>query len=164
MRIKKQYILLLITVFTLVGCTEKSNVIFDEFSETNGAWNKKDLKTFVVEMNDTITKHDLFMNLRLNKQYEYSNMFVILKIFQPNEITVVDTLEYQIAKADGTLLGQGFSDVKENKLWMKEKYVFPVKGSYKFTLEQAVRKLGAVNADSSLDGVLEVGLCIEKSE
>lgn len=164
MRIKKPWILLVLTAILMVGCVEESNAIFDEYSETKGAWNKKDLKTFVVETNDTLSKHNLYMNLRLNKQYEYSNMFVILKIFQPNEVIVVDTLEYQVAKADGTILGQGFSDVKENKLWMKEKYQFPVKGSYKFTIEQAVRKLGSVDVDSSLEGVLEVGLRIEKSE
>ncbi|MDR0228968.1 MAG: gliding motility lipoprotein GldH [Flavobacteriaceae bacterium] len=164
MKIKSHWVLLIVTTLLLIGCEKQNNVVFDEYSETKGAWDKKDLKTFVVETNDTITKHNLYMNLRVNKEYEYSNMFVILKIFQPNETTVIDTLEYQIAKADGTLIGQGFSDVKENKLWMKEGYKFPVKGSYKFTLEQAVRKLGTINADNSLGGVLEVGLRVEKSE
>lgn len=165
MKMNRQWFVLLFATLSLVSCTDQSNVIFDQYADTtSGGWDKKDLKTFVCEINDTITKHNLFMNVRIDNNYEYSNMFVIMKVYQPNEITVVDTLQYQVANSDGVLLGKGLSDIKESQLWLKEGYTFPTKGSYKFTIEQAVRKLGEIDGDSSLKGVLEVGLRIEKSE
>lgn len=164
MKINNQWLIFFLLVLTLTSCADHSNVVFDEYSGTTGAWDKKDLKTYVCEITDTVSKHNLFMNVRVDNDYEYSNMFVIMKVFQPNEVIVVDTLQYQIANSDGVLLGKGFTDIKESQLWLKEGYTFPIKGSYKFTIEQAVRKLGAVDGDSSLKGVLEVGLRIEKSE
>lgn len=165
MKNNSQWLVFLFAVLLFVSCTDNKNTIFDQHLETStSGWEKKDLKTYVFEVNDTISRHNLFMNLRVDKNYEYSNMFVIMKIYQPNEVIVVDTLQYQIADSNGELLGNGFSDVKENQLWLKEGYTFPIKGNYKFTIEQAVRKLGAIEGDSHLKGVLEVGLQIEKSE
>ena len=42
----------------------------------------------------------------------------------PNGFTKVDTLEYQMADSDGTLLGNGFSDIKESKLFFNKRWAF----------------------------------------
>jgi gliding motility-associated lipoprotein GldH len=81
-----------------------------------------------------------------------------------SKLTKVDTLEYQMANPDGTLMGQGFSDVKESKLWYKEKVRFPKAGVYKVSIQHAVRKGGQVPGVQELDGVTEVGLRIESTE
>jgi hypothetical protein len=60
------------------------------------------------------------------------------------------------------LLGNGFSDVKESKLWLKENFRFSQQGDYKFTVEQAVRELGEVEGVSSLKGISDLGIRIEK--
>jgi hypothetical protein len=64
---------------------------------------------------------------------------LIVSIEKPNGYTKVDTLEYQMASPDGTLLGEGFTDIKESKLFYKENVRF--KGKYKVSIKQAVRKL-----------------------
>ncbi len=137
-------------------------MLFDQYQETSGTWDKTDVKTFVYDVQDTVQRHNLFMNLRVNKSYPYCNLFVIFKIHQPDSDILVDTLQFQMAKPDGTLLGNGFSDVKESRLELKEGYVFPKAGSYKFSVEQVVRELGEVEGVSSLNGVSEVGFRIEK--
>lgn len=165
MQIKHKYLLLL-GVFSILftSCKQDSHVLFDEYSSTNGYWSKEDIKTFVYKANDTVNPSNLFLNVRVNKDYPYSNMYVIFKIYQPDSSVMVDTLQYQMANNDGSLLGSGFSDIKENKLWLKEKYVFPSAGSYKFTLEHAVRELGEVKGIKELPGISEIGLRIETIE
>jgi gliding motility-associated lipoprotein GldH len=81
---------------------------------------------------------------------------------QPNKKTIVDTLEYQMAEADGTLLGDGFTDVKESKLFYKEKVPFNLKGQYKVSIQQANRQTGKVVGITNLEGISEVGFRIEK--
>ena len=44
-----------------------------------------------------------------------------------------------MANPDGTLLGEGFTDVKESKLYYKERMKFK-SGNYKIHIKQAVRK------------------------
>ena len=74
----------------------------------------------------------------------------------------VDTLEYLMAKPDGTLLGEGFSDVKESKLWYLENFRFKRAGKYNVEIVQAVRETGKVDGVSELKGITELGLRIEK--
>lgn len=147
-----------------ISCKHDNKVIFDEYQPTKGTWEKKDVKTFVWEVQDTLTAHDLFMNVRVNNDYPYSNMFVICKIYKPSMAIVIDTIQFQMADPNGALLGNGFSDVKESKLWLKERYTFDETGKYKVTLEQAVRALGDVEGVADLPGVSEIGFSIEKAE
>ena len=63
---------------------------------------------------------------------------------------------------DGTLLGKGFSDVKESKLWYKENFSFSKLGKYTVTVEHALRQTGRVTGVQDLEGVTEVGFRIEK--
>ena len=62
---------------------------------------------------------------------------------------------------DGTLLGKGFSDVKE-KLWYKENFSFSKLGKYTVTVEHALRQTGKSNRCSRFRRVTEVGFRIEK--
>lgn len=161
-RISSYLIVLSAVIVSMVSCKQDSKMLFDQYQETSGVWDKGDVKTFVYDVQDTVQRQNLFMNLRVNKSYPYSNLFVIFKVHQPNSDILIDTLEFQMAKPDGTLLGNGFSDVKESRLELKEGYVFPSVGSYKFSIEHVVRELGEVDGVNSLKGVSEVGFRIEK--
>jgi gliding motility-associated lipoprotein GldH len=83
-----------------------------------------------------------------------------LSLELPNGYTKVDTLEYQMADPDGALLGDGFSDIKESKLYYKENVKF--RGQYKVNIKQAVRENGKIPGVTSLEGITDVGLRIEK--
>ena len=164
MRINKLYLTWSLLVGLLISCQQDDKVVFDEFQPTKGIWEKNDIKTFVWDVQDTLTANNLFMNVRVNNEYPYSNMYVIFKLYKPNTEIVIDTIQFQMAEPNGTLLGNGFSDVKESKLWLKENYIFDQVGKYKMTLEQAVREMGNVEGVPALKGVSEVGLRIEKAE
>lgn len=155
--------LVAVSLFSLalifVACDEKQ--YFDEYQSTNGAWNKSDVKKFTFEQNDTINPYNLFINIRNNSDYPYNNLFVIVKMSNPNGKTIIDTLQYQMAKPDGTLLGNGFTDYKESKLFYRENYKFPVAGNYTIEIEQAVRENGKVKGDSLIPGISDVGFRIE---
>ena len=67
-----------------------------------------------------------------------------------------------MANPDGTLLGEGFSDIKESKLWYLENFKFKKAGKYNVEVVQAVRELGKVEGVAELKGITELGLRIEK--
>lgn len=158
----KTYLLFFMVCFLFTSCDKEQNVLFDQYQKTPGYWQKDDIKTFVYQVDDTIGVKDLFVNIRADHHYPYSNLYVIFKMYNPDMSISIDTLQYQMANAQGELLGDGFTDVKESKLWLKQGYIFPVKGTYKFTLEHAVRELGEVKGVEKLPGVSEIGLRIEK--
>ena len=155
----------MLTAFVLVifvlGCN--SNTAFTEYVSFNGNWEAKKKADFLVKAPDSINQYNIFINLRNNQEYPYSNLFLIVKMDFPDNKTHVDTLEYEMAKPDGTWLGKGFSSVKENKLWYKEKVVFPTTGTYKISVEHAMRKPGNVEGIEQLPGIVNVGINLEKA-
>jgi gliding motility-associated lipoprotein GldH len=159
MRIKNSVLLLLVTVL-LFSCDKKR--VFDEYKSVGSAWNKDSIVTFDLPVLDSTKRYDLFVNLRDNNNYKYSNLFLIVSLESPNGYTKVDTLEYQMTNPDGTLLGDGFSDLKESKLYYKENVRF--RGKYKVHIKQAVRENGKVPGVTFLDGITEVGFRIENKD
>jgi len=150
-------------VLLLVSCDKKR--VFDEYKAINGSWKKDSIVSFSFDQKDTVSKYNLFINVRNNNSYPYNNMFLIVQLQQPGtKLTKVDTLEYQMANPDGSLLGNGFTDIKESKLWYKENVKFPKAGKYTVSIQQAVRKSGEVPGVEELDGVTDVGFRIESTE
>lgn len=140
------------------------NQVFDEYVTIKNGWKKNERIKFEIQPLDTLSKNNFFINLRTNNEYPFQNIFLIVKLEQPKGSTQVDTLEYAMAKPDGTMLGEGFSDIKESKLWLKENYTFKSLQKHKVTIEQAVRETGKINGVEKLVGITEVGFRVEKSQ
>ncbi|WP_440068468.1 gliding motility lipoprotein GldH [Tenacibaculum discolor] len=140
-----------------------SNSEFDNYiTLPKSAWNKKNTIQFTFPINDSIGKKNLFINLRNNKDYAYSNLFLITQMDFPDGQIIIDTLEYDMADVTGKFLGEGFTDIKENKLFYKENITFPRKGEYTFKVRQAMRKNGEIEGVEELEGITHVGFRIEK--
>jgi gliding motility-associated lipoprotein GldH len=154
--------LLFFVAFGFISC-DKSQV-FDEYHTFEDGWKKNSIINFTFNQEVSKNPYNLFINIRDNDDYEFSNLFLIVKLEHPDGLTKIDTLEYQMANPDGSLLGEGFSDIKESKLWYKEKMMFPKKGKYKLSIQQAVRQTGKVKGVEKLDGITEIGFRIESLE
>ena len=118
--------------------------------------------SFEWEALDTITKHHLFLNVRNDERFEFSNLFLITELEAPGGHTVMDTLEYEMALPSGEWLGKGMGSLKESKLWYKENIDFQESGVYKVCVLHAMRKNGAVEGIEELIGITDVGIQIEK--
>ncbi|MGY0408152.1 MAG: gliding motility lipoprotein GldH, partial [Polaribacter sp.] len=128
----------------------------------NASWKANENVLFSVDIKDTITPKNLFINIRNNKDYEFSNLYVITSLKFPNNKEVVDTLQYEMTNAAGHFLGNGFSEIKDNKLFYKEHKIFPVSGIYTFSIHQAMRRNGEIMPIPFLKGIQDVGFSIEK--
>jgi gliding motility-associated lipoprotein GldH len=139
---KTNFIGLLLLFLFFTSCDKKQ--FYSEYKELDGSWKKSDTLRFTFEQKDTIKPYNLFLNVRNNNDYPFNNMYLIVSLKEPGKKPTIkiDTLEYQMADLDGTLLGEGFTDVKESKLWYLENYVFNRIGNYKVEVVQAVRATG----------------------
>jgi gliding motility-associated lipoprotein GldH len=161
---KTNYIGLLLLLLFFTACDEKQ--FYSEYKELDGSWKKSDTLRFNFEQKDTIKPYNLFLAVRNNNDYPFNNMYLIVSLKEPGKKPTIkiDTLEYQMANVDGTLLGEGFSDVKESKLWYLENYVFNRIGNYKVEVVQAIRATGEVKGVAELKGITELGLRIENTK
>jgi len=158
MKIKNSILIILVSLL-IFSCDKKR--IFDEYKSVGNSWHKDSIITFDLPKLEDSKKYNLFVNVRDNNDYPFDNLFLIVSFEQPNKKIEVDTLEYKMANPDGTLMGDGFSDVKESKLFYKENVAFNLKGNYKIHIQQAVRQTGKVAGVNNLKGITEVGFRVE---
>lgn len=149
-------------VAILLGSCDK-NRVFDEYKSVDNAWHKDSVVSFDLPKLDPAKTYNMYVNLRGNNDYPYNNIFLIVSLDEPGRVTKVDTLEYAMTDADGNLLGNGFSDVKESALVYKKREKFK-KGQYKIHIRQAVRETGKVAGVKELNGITEVGFRVETAK
>lgn len=159
------WFLLVISVLCLnLSCDSKA--VYDTYKTLPNEWHKDSITKFTFKAPDTTDNYNLYVNLRNTNVYKFSNLFLIVELNYPNGKAVKDTLEYKMAAPNGELLGTGFSDVKENKLWFrgfKNKFQFTEEGEYNINIQHAMRKNGEVNGITNLKGITEVGFRVEKA-
>ena len=158
----KSSILFILIFFSLISCDQKR--VFDDYQSVGKSWHKDSIVSFDLPQLDSKKKYNLYVNIRNNNDYPFNNLFLIVSLEQPNKQVKVDTLEYQMTNPDGTLLGEGFTDIKENKLFYKDKVSFTQKGLYKIHIKHALRQTGKIEGVTSLDGISDVGFRIESTD
>lgn len=153
---KKNFLPAICFCFILISCD--TNRVFEENKQITGnIWNKDSIISFKVEITDTVSSHDILINIRNEGTYPYSNIFFFTKMVYPNEKFIKDTVEYILADANGKWLGKGFGNIWSNQFLYKQNVVFPMKGKYIFEIAQGLRA-----KDNQLEGIKDIGLRIEK--
>jgi len=158
---KSKFSIFLLVLILMFSC---DNIIeFNQYKTLeNSFWKSGEKIEFAFEVKDTILPKNLYINIRNNNDYEFSNLYIITELKFPNNTLVIDTLQYEMADISGMFLGNGFSEIKENKLFYKEYKVFPISGNYVLNIRHAMRKNGEIDAIEKLYGLQDIGFSIEK--
>ena len=158
-------VLVLLGCFIITSCDSKA--VFDEYQSVPNQWNKDSIASFKFTAPDTLNNYNLYVNLRNTDAYKFSNLFLLVELNYPNGKAVTDTLEYKMAAPNGELLGTGFSDIKENKLWyrgFKKPFKFTEEGNYTVNIQHAMRNNGEVNGVVNLEGITDIGFRVEQTQ
>lgn len=154
-------------IFCFIFYSCDSIAVYDEYSSVPNQWHKDSLARFNFKAPDTINHYNLYINLRNTNDYQFNNLFLIVELNYPNGKAIKDTLEYKMAAPNGKLLGSGFSDIKENKLWYrgyKAPFKFNENGEYLVNIQHAMRKNGEVNGIDNLEGITDIGFRVEEAK
>jgi gliding motility-associated lipoprotein GldH len=154
-------VMFFLTAIFLVSC--ESNTVFSETKAMDGFWGADEVVAFNLPQLDSLKKYDIYVNIRNTNEFKFNNLFLIVSIDFPHGKTVTDTLEYRMANPDGSWMGHGIGNVKENKLWYKENIQFLETGNYTINIAQAMRNNGEVEGVTKLEGITDVGFSIEEA-
>ena len=153
----KNYLYILVIALVIFICACEKSLVFEKNEKmTAGQWHQNDHVDFDVDIADTINLHNFYINLRHGGNYHFSNIFMFISTKMPDGEFFRDTLECSLAQEDGKWYGSGIGDICDVRIAFKKNLVFPLKGKYHFSIEQAMRM-------NSLPYVFDVGVRIEKS-
>jgi gliding motility-associated lipoprotein GldH len=131
--IKILFLLLILTV----SCDQ--NMVYDEYVQTDGQWSWLDAKEFIVEISDTISLHNIYVQVRHTVDYPMSNLYMFVHLKGPTGQHRKDTVNLILAEPNGEWTGRGTGNLRELQLLFRKQAQFRIPGTYVFTLEQAMR-------------------------
>lgn len=150
-------LLTLAVIALLISACDKKRVFDATTAIPEHNWNIHNKISFDIPITDTISKHNIFINLRNGNDYPYANLYLFLTTKLPNKKVIRDTLECKLANDQGKWHGKNISALIDNQILYKKNILFPYAGNYTFEIEQAMRT-------ENLTDVFDVGVRVEKME
>ena len=151
-----QLLLIASVLIVITGCDQ--NRVFEKYkSIPESGWNKDSLISFDIPVESTTQNHNLYINVRNEITYSYSNLWLFIEIVQPDGKALKDTCEITLALPTGKWLGKGFGGLKTVQSIYKRNVYFPEIGHYKINIQQGMR-------EANLKGISDIGLRVEKTE
>ena len=104
---KSKFSIFLLVLILMFSC---DNILeFNQYKTLeNSFWKSGEKIEFAFEVKDTILPKNLYINIRNNNDYEFSNLYIITELKFPNHTLVIDTLQYEMADISGMFLGKTF--------------------------------------------------------
>ena len=148
---------LLLAIFvslTFAAC--KNNDVFFQYKAVNAkGWNKDSLYTFDIQITDTTSTYNVYVNVRNRGEYPYQNLWLFLDKTSPDKVQMKDSIECYLADQRGKWLGSGIGSVMEMPILYQENVRFNKSGMYRYKIIHGMR-------DTTLAGINDIGMRIEK--
>jgi gliding motility-associated lipoprotein GldH len=154
--LNRKWLLIIALPLFLYAC-DKRRVFEENKPIEENIWKANEPVKFEVDIEDSLSAYNFYMNIRHAEAYAFSNLFVFIKTDFPNGKAARDTVEFILQNPDGKWNGSGLGDIWDNQIMFKQNIRFPMKGKYSFSVEQAMRT-------PALPMIMEIGMRIEKFE
>jgi gliding motility-associated lipoprotein GldH len=137
-----RYLIILGVMVLLLHCQScDSGMVYDQYMPTEqGMWRWQDAKEFKADVSDTISMHNIYLQVRHTVEYPMSNLYMLVHVKAPSGQHLTDTINMVLAAPDGKWTGRGNGNIRELMLLYRKQTKFRVPGTYVFTLEQAMRQ------------------------
>jgi len=140
--------------FLLYAC-DPNRIYEGNINIPAGGWKGSERARFEVEITDTITPCNIYINVRNNSNYKYVNLWLFVDVYASG-FAERDTVQIVLADHRGKWMGHGLGNKFDTRMVFRKNVWFPVSGKYVFEYEQAMR-------DELLTGIDDIGLRIEKN-
>ena len=116
-------------------------MVYDQYESTDqGMWSWNDAMEFRADIRDTVSMHNIYLQVRHTVEYPLSNLYMFVHIKGPAGQHLTDTINMILAEPSGEWTGKGNGNIRELMLLYRKQTQFRIPGTYVFTLEQAMRQ------------------------
>ena len=152
-------------IFSIFLMSCNLDIQYIDYNSIDGQWHKDSVQNFNFELSTTEkTIYNSFVNLRINDDYIFNNIFLIVTIKDSVNTISIDTIEHKLADKYGKFLGRKRINIVDNTLLHKENISLDNEKKYFVSIEHAMRGINKVGGLELLEGVVDVGFKIEKAK
>ena len=151
-------------IFSIFLMSCDPDIQYIEYNSIDGeAWHKDSIQYFNFEIESAEKAiYNSYINLRINNDYKFNNIFLIVSLSNSSQLISKDTLEFTLADKRGNLLGEKSINIIDNSLIHKENISLDHNKAYSVSVEHAMRIINKVKPLEHLEGVIDVGYKVEK--
>jgi len=138
----------------LLACGERA--LFDEARALpDDGWDFRDTMDFSFVITDTSGIYDVYLHVRNEMQYSYSNLWIFIGTTAPNGASQRDTLDLILADETGRWMGKGTRSINTMLIPYMRNIKFPYLGIYDMEIQHAMR-------DTVLFHLHDIGVRIQR--
>jgi gliding motility-associated lipoprotein GldH len=153
----KAVLLFSLVAVVIFSCNRK--IVFSDYKTLGGSkWHQDSILRFDMTVPDSSKIYNLYLNVRNDGRYGFSNLWLFVKITPPKGKVLNDTIELSLANPDGKWLGHGLGDIYDMKYAYKQTTIFPTAGYYRFEVRQGMR-----TEDGVLRGIRDFGITLDRA-
>ena len=154
----KGFSFVLITFFVLILSCKGEDTLYSSHIETKGAWLKNEPVRASLEINEGPI--DIYLILKLNEDYPFSNIYLISSISNP-DLKITDTIYFKFDYSENKSLLSRQMRIKTFKIPIYKNMNLNEKTSVE--ISHAVRFIDSTEPVMKLEGILDVGILVNKS-
>ena len=143
--------------FLIIGCKDEST-IHSVYIETNGFWSKDEPIKASLEISESPI--DIYLFLKINEDYPFSNIYLLSNL-KNNNLNLTDTISFRFDDSEDKNLLSKQTRIKTFKIPIHKN--INVSGETLVEVSHAVRYIDSVGAVMKLQGILDVGILVNKS-
>ncbi len=147
------------TVLLLSRCGDGK--VYQEFTDFDQRyWLLNDTVKFEIDITDTLSRYNVFLNLRNSTHYPFSRLFVNYTLADTSGTNHHSGLlqDFLFDPKSGKPLGKtGLGDLYDHQLSILSNYQFKRSGPYTLRLQQFMRT-------DTLQGIISVGVAVERAK
>ena len=149
---------ILITFFALILSCKDKDTLYSSHIETKGAWLKNEPIKASLEINESPI--DIYLILKLNEDYPFSNIYLLSNISNP-DFKSTDTISFKFDYSKNKSLLSRQMRIKTFKIPIYKNMNF--NGKISVEISHAVRFIDSTEPVMKLEGILDVGILVNKS-
>lgn len=152
-------ILSIFLIIVLCSCNNNKEV-FLEFKNIEGGWKKNDKINFNFYLQEK-GNYDISIILRSDEQYPFSNIYLDYQLTS-KMVNLSESKMMNINDSNTNWYSKRVLSISNNIVELKKNLLMN-EGNVNLSLEHSVRFLDSINPILNLEGVLDVGLLVKKS-
>jgi len=150
-----RFIFVLPAFLVLFFSCEESRVFDKDIAIASAGWDYDDIKTFEVNITDTVSSYNMYVNVRHTDEYPFNNIWLRITTIFPDSTKEEGRVNIQISEPGGRWTGNCADGICYNSIPIQQNFTFSELGSYTFIIQQDMR----INP---LPSIMNVGLKVEK--
>ncbi len=151
---RKYFFVLFFLSVVISACTNKKEMYFQFKSIEDAKWNQNTSFDFAVNITDTLSYYNVFLEIRNNESYPFRNLWLFVNLKTPEGNLRKDTVNCELADAYGKWHGNG-SSLYTLSLPFEQNVRFRIPGTYLYSIKQGMR-------ENELQGISDIGLRVAK--